>query len=238
MAIKSAGLKVKTKNWFKIFAPKSFNNEVIGETLVDSVENLMGKSVSLSLSILTGDMKKQGIIVKFKVTSIRPEGGNSDIVGYEMLPATIRRFMRRAVTDIANSFECITADNVRIRIKPVAFVSNRIKGSVFTVINKTAKLMLIKAIRSMKYVDVFNDVIFGKLQREVKEKLNNIYPVRIFEIKALYKVEGEGSGELAEEDISGVLPEETAEAAEQQEESEIAAEQVDAVAEPEEIRAE
>jgi small subunit ribosomal protein S3Ae len=238
MAVKSAGLKIKAKNWFKIFAPKSFGNDVIGESLVSSAENLIGKHLSISLSVLTGDMKKQGTILKFKVINTRPEGGNTEITGYEILSASLRRFMRRGMTDIANSFECMTADNIKVRIKPVAYVSNRAKSGISTLISKTIKFTLIKTVKSLKYNDLFGDVIAGKLQREMKEKLNKIYPVRFFEIKALLKAKGEG--EIPEEDIE--TPEEKKEnVAEAAEEPELKAEEVNpkaAVEKPEEIKAE
>jgi small subunit ribosomal protein S3Ae len=211
MAVKSAGLKVKAKTWFKIFAPKSFSNEVIGESLVDSAEKLMGKCINVNLSLITGDMKKQGTLVKFKVTEIRPEGGNTEIVGYEIQSASMRRFMRRAVKDIANSFECITADNIAVRIKPVAFISNRVKGSIAALISRTIRFTLIKAIKSKKYVELFNDVVSGKLQREMRERLNKMYPLRVFEIKALEKVEGEGTGKIIDEGIMEEMKETTEE---------------------------
>ena len=213
MAVKSAGLKIKAKNWFTIFAPKSFGNDAIGESLVGSVDELVGKFVSISLSVLTGDMKKQGTILKFKVISTRPEGGNTDIVGYEIVPASLRRFMRRGMTDITNSFECVTADNIRIRIKPVAYVNNKAKGSVSKLINKTIKSALIKGVKTMKYNDLFGDIIAGKLQREMKERINKIYPTRFFEIKAMLKVEGEGNGEIAEESKEEAAEAETPEEA-------------------------
>jgi small subunit ribosomal protein S3Ae len=245
MAIKSAGLKVKAKTWFKIFAPKSFNNEVIGESLLTSSENLMGKYICVNLSLITGDMKKQGTVIKFKVTSIRPEGGNTEVVGYEIQPATLRRFMRRAIKDIANSFECMTADNVRVRIKPIAFVSNRVKGSISTLLSRTIKFLVIKEVKSKNYVDLFNEIIMGKLQREIRERLNKIYSVRIFEIKALLKVEGEAKP-LAEEpmmedlsEIKEAVEEISGEAVTAEEPAEEAAEVQEETAEPvEEIKKE
>jgi small subunit ribosomal protein S3Ae len=229
MAVKTAGLKVKAKTWFKIFAPKSFSNEVLGESLLISSEDLMGRYINVNLSLITGDMKKQGTVIKFKVIGVRPEGGNTEVVGYEVQPSTLRRFMRRAVKDIANSFECMTADNVRVRIKPVAFVSNRVKGSMATLLSRTIKFLVIKEAKSKNYVDLFNEVIMGKLQREIREKLNKIYSVRIFEIKALLKVEGEAKP-LAEEAMEE-MPHEVKEAVEGAGEA-VAAEESAAEAEP------
>ena len=205
---KSSALKIKKKNWFKIFAPKNFKSQVLGESLVDSAERLTGKSVKINLSVLTGDMKKQGTIVKFKITNVRPEGGNTEAEGYELLPAALKRHMRRGVKTIANSFECTTADGARLRIKPIIFTRNHARGGILKLLNKTAKFSLIKIIKGKRFEELFSEVIAGKLQRELREKLNKIFPVRMVEIKALLKVSGEGKAETEEEQAEEMKEEE------------------------------
>ncbi|MBW2991813.1 hypothetical protein KY345_01165 [Candidatus Woesearchaeota archaeon] len=203
---KGAALKIRRKSWFKIFAPRSFREQVIGESLVDSSERLIGRSVKVSLSTLTGDMKRQGTVLRFQVTSVRPEGGNTQIIGYEILPATLKRHMRRGVKTIANSFECVTADGVDVRIKPLIFTKNAAKGGISRLLNKTAKFSLIKAVRSKRYEDLFNEVIGSRLQRETKERLNKLFPVRMLEIKALERISREKKEE--EEEVKEEIVEE------------------------------
>ncbi|MBI2659050.1 hypothetical protein HYX05_03050 [Candidatus Woesearchaeota archaeon] len=50
--------KLKKKQWFQIIAPKQFENAVIGETLVYSPSQMLGKTLSHSLMNLTNDMKR------------------------------------------------------------------------------------------------------------------------------------------------------------------------------------
>lgn len=188
---KGAALRVRKKNWYKIIAPRSFRGQTIGETLLDSAEKLVNKTVTANLSSLIGDMKKQGIVIKFKVNLVKPEGAYTEIIGYRILPATLKRFARRSVKAITDSFECLTADNIRIRVKPMILTRGAAKGGVSKILSKTGKISLVKYIKSKRYSDLVNDIISTRLQREIKEKLNKIFPTRIFEIKALIKIEGE-----------------------------------------------
>jgi len=210
--------KMRKKSWFKIIAPRLFRNQVIGESLVNSPERLIGKTVKISLSNLTGDIKRQGTVIKFLVTRATGEGGQTDIMGYEILPATLKRFMRRGVKTIANSFECITADNVKVRVKPMIFAKNEAKGGISRILNKTAKISLIKTIKSISYIDLLNDIISSRLQKDLKDKLNKLFPVRMLEIKALEKISGEGKKETAEEETAAEKPEEKEETEEAKEE--------------------
>lgn len=183
--------KIKKKTWFKILAPKIFNGQVIGKTLLESAELMMGKPTTVSLMNMTGDMKKQGTVVKFKVVSVKPEGGLTEIVGYEILPATVKRFVKRQGKALSDSFECTTKDGVKIRIKPFVFTRNKAKGSAATQLRKTIKAVIMKKVKETRYDVLTSEIIFFKMQRKFKEDLNKIFPIRIADIRAFKKISGE-----------------------------------------------
>ena len=63
--------KKKRKKWFSIPASKEFREIEIGEVPANSVEDLLNKNLSVPLSMITNDFKKQGILITFRVTEIK-----------------------------------------------------------------------------------------------------------------------------------------------------------------------
>ncbi|MBQ7405921.1 MAG: 30S ribosomal protein S3ae, partial [Candidatus Methanomethylophilaceae archaeon] len=69
----SAGRKVKdkwkAKEWYKVHAPRMFNEAEIGETPSADPEYVLGRTAEVTVQDLTGDFSKMHIKLKFKVTS-------------------------------------------------------------------------------------------------------------------------------------------------------------------------
>ena len=59
--------KAKKKTWVKIHAPKIFNEQIIGETLVADSSLTIGKPITVNLMNLTGDIKKQQININDRI---------------------------------------------------------------------------------------------------------------------------------------------------------------------------
>ncbi|MBI3035503.1 hypothetical protein HYY71_04210 [Candidatus Woesearchaeota archaeon] len=103
--------KLKKKQWYPIIAPKQFDNVVLGETLVYEPGLMLGKTLSHSLMNLTNDMKRQNVNIHFKVVEIEGDKAKTSIIGYQIIPSSVKRFVRRASEKMDISFACETADN-------------------------------------------------------------------------------------------------------------------------------
>ena len=177
--------KLKKKQWFQIIAPKQFGEAVIGETLVYEPQALLGKELSHNLMNLTNDMKKQNINIRFKVVEIEGSNGKTSIIGYEIIPSSVKRFVRRNSEKMDLSFACETADNVWLRVKPLVITKADVKGSVAAKMRNMIVQFVIKTIKKMNYNDVINDLIAHKLQGSMRETFNKIYPLKVCEIRYL-----------------------------------------------------
>ena len=120
--------KLKKKQWYNIIAPKQFDNVVIGETLVYEPGAMLGKTLSHSLMNLTNDTKRQNINIHFKVVEIDGDNAKTSIVGYQIIPSTVKRFVRRNSEKMDLSFTCDTADNVFLRVKPLVITKADVKA--------------------------------------------------------------------------------------------------------------
>ena len=191
--------KLKKKQWYQIIAPKQFEEGVLGETLVSDPQMMLGKALSHNLMNLTSDPKRQNINIYFKVVKIEGGKGLTSIVGYEIIPSSVKRFVRRNSEKMNLSFECETADNIMVRIKPLVITKADVKGSVAAKMRNVIVQNLIKAIKKTNYNELMNDVITHKLQSELRAGLNKMYPLKVCEIRYLGIVQREKPQETKEE---------------------------------------
>ncbi|HLC62242.1 MAG TPA: hypothetical protein VJI52_04460 [Candidatus Nanoarchaeia archaeon] len=177
--------KLKKKQWFNIYAPQQFENTAIGETLIADPQAMLGKTLSHNLMNLTGDPKRQNINIRFKVVEVEGDKGKTKIIGYEIIPSSVKRFVRRNSEKMDLSFACETADNVSLRVKPLVITKADVKGSIAAKMRNSIVQHLIKTIKKMNYNDVLNEVITHKLQASMKETFNKMYPLKVCEIRYL-----------------------------------------------------
>ena len=182
---KEKATKIKKKNWHTILAPKIFRNVVLGETLIAESKSALNKTITQNLTNLTYDIKKQNVNIKFIVDKVEGNKAYTSIIGYSMIPASIKRLTRRRSKKIELSFVCTTSDNKKIRVKPLIFARSLTKGSVTSKLNKTIIEYLTRTISKMTFDNLINDLINHKLQSSLRERLKKIYPLRIVEIKSM-----------------------------------------------------
>ena len=193
--------KLKKKQWYQIIAPQQFNNVVLGETLVYEPTQMVGKTLSYSLMNLTNEPKKQNTSIHFKVVGVEGDMGKTSIMGYQIIPSTVKRFVRRNSEKMDVSFTCETADNVFLRIKPLIVTKADIKGSVAAKLRYSIINFLVKTIKKIKYDEFINDLISRKIQDATKANLNKIYPLKVCEIRYAGIEEREKPQEAKEAEI-------------------------------------
>lgn len=178
--------KIKKKHWYPLIAPSIFRNAVLGETTVYDENAMMGKTVTQNLMSLTGDIKKQNTNIEFIVTKVDNGKAFTDIIGYYLIPASIKRLTRRRSEKIELSFTCETSDGKHIRIKPLIFAISNTKSSVRHHIRRSVTDFLVRTIKKMTYNDLIKDLIDFKIQKTLRDSIKKIYPVRICQIKSIY----------------------------------------------------
>ena len=175
--------KAKKKQWYSIVAPKQFENVVLGETLVTEPGLMMGKTLSHSLMNLTNDMKKQNINIHFKVTEIEGDKGKTSIIGYQIVPSSVKRLVRRNSEKMDLSFIAETSDNIILRVKPLVVTRGLVKGSVGAKMRNYVVQYLIKTIKKLTFDEFMNELITHKMQSTMRAALNKVYPLKVCEIR-------------------------------------------------------
>lgn len=182
---------IKKKKWCPIISPKIFNNAVLGETYVYDPNTMVGRSVSINLMNLTGDVKRQNFSVSFKVTDVQNNRANTKVVGLVMSPSSIKRMVRRGRDRIDMSFICTTSDKVNVRIKPLLITVSNASNSVLTVLRKKTLFFLVNEIKKMDYNTLVSEIVFHKIQNKLKDFINKVHPLKTYEIRQMHIASGE-----------------------------------------------
>jgi small subunit ribosomal protein S3Ae len=182
---KTSTTKLKKKRWFQILAPRLFYEEVIGETFVEDCRLVIGKNITVNLMNLTGDPKRQNINIKFIVTSLQGDKAGTQVVGYEVVPSSIKRMVRRGRDRIDASYLFETADNHKVRIKPFLLTKSSTKGGAMRTLQKEMYDFLLTTIKKLDYSTLVKDIVSYKLQNSLREKLSKIYPLSACGIRVM-----------------------------------------------------
>jgi len=177
----------KMKRWYKIISPQLFGSNMVGETVAAEDSQLIGRTASLSLGILTGDMKKQSTNAILEITNVNAGNAETIIKRLEISPSSIRRMIRKGKERIDLSMVCATKDNIIVRIKPFFVTRGKVGGSVLTSMRNLIDAILRVEANKTTYENLIRDIIHGKLQREIKQRLNRLYPVKVSEIRSIEK---------------------------------------------------
>lgn len=181
----AAKVVVKKKRWVPVIAPKLFNEKQIGEMHVEEPKNAVGRKLSVSMTTITGEPQKQNILAKFLISSFAGEKLMTDMIGYRLNTAATKRLMRRNRSKIIDSIVYKTADDKRIRIKPLVVTRGRAQGGTKSALRKLMKDFLAKNIAKMSFEQLMKDIINKKFQRSLADALRKLYPIAGSEIRSI-----------------------------------------------------
>jgi ribosomal protein S3AE len=104
-----------------------------------------------------------------------------------LLPSFLRRMVRKGTNYVEDSFpaEC---KNAEVRIKPFLVTRRKVSRSIRNSLRKKAKEELIDYAKRLSSENFIEDVIHGKVQKQLASTLKKIYPlslceIRMFEVK-------------------------------------------------------
>ncbi|MBW3019491.1 hypothetical protein KY329_04895 [Candidatus Woesearchaeota archaeon] len=200
--IKKTKSKVVKKKWYNIVAPKIFNEAPAGEILLAEPEAAKGRIMKTSLMTVTGDPTKQNQSINLKLTSFSDGKYFTEVTGYKLLPAAVKRLVRRNREKIDDSFVVKTKDGKLARLKPIIVTRGKTTNSVLTAMRKYVQAYLAKYASSVTFDELVRDVIGRKMQGDAVKVLKKFHPIGIFDIRMITLV----SEERAKKGINLLLP--------------------------------
>jgi ribosomal protein S3AE len=171
------------KVWCPILAPQLFSNQMLGRSYVYVPEELVGKVVEANLMTLTGDMKNQNINVGFKVMGIKGDQGLTEVWSYTLIPAHIKKLIRRNRDKIDDCFILDTKNGIKTVVKPVILTNSKSSRAIRTDIRKLTRSIMAKYFKEFTFDEIVRDLIIHKLQSIIKKDVNRVTPVKACEIR-------------------------------------------------------
>ncbi|MBW2997171.1 hypothetical protein KY349_02405 [Candidatus Woesearchaeota archaeon] len=201
--------KWRKKKYFSILAPKLFQERELGQTIAYDPSSLEGRRMASNLMVLTGNIKKQHINLTFIVDRVQGDTGFTRVQQYKVMPAAIKRKVRRQRDRLDESFTCVTKDNKIVRIKPLVITAIKTSRSVKSDLRNKVIQYIMNAVRKIDYDSLVMDLINEKFQREIANTMKKIVPIRFVDIRVMEYV-GEQKGvavETAEAPVEKPEPE-------------------------------
>ena len=181
--------KWKKKRWYTIIAPPLFNNSMLGETTIYEPSEVIGKALETNLMSLTGEVKNQNVNMKFKIIDFKDNTAQTQVIGYTLSPAFIKRVVRRRHTRVDSTYRLETKDKKKIIIKSLFITRSKANRSEMAALKQQAYNVLNKFASSHSYDDLIRNMVLHRLQQEIRRTLSKVYPLKTCDIKKMELVE-------------------------------------------------
>ncbi|MEK6813026.1 MAG: hypothetical protein AABX86_02850, partial [Nanoarchaeota archaeon] len=146
---------------------------------------VVGRTVLVSLSSLTNDPKKQNVQVRLRVTSVQNDKAFTELTGYELSGAYVKKVIKRVGGKIEDSFTVITKDNIAYCIKPLLMTRHKTYKSTLNDIRLKIREHLTADFKAMDSPAALAAVLQNKLQKDMRDVVKKIYPLSLSEIRKL-----------------------------------------------------
>ncbi len=231
--------KWKAKEWYKVHAPRMFNEVEIGETPAIDPESLKGRTAEVTVQELTGDFSKMHIKMRFQITSVDGFDAKTAFIGHELTSDYVRRLTRRKKTKTDHVVDVTTKDGFVIRVKPMSIAERRIQASQEDSMRRLMTESLIQMGKDNNLSDIVKLIVSGDMAKEVAKACRVVIPVKRIEIrKSEILSVGEGEPESIMDVVAPKAPEEAPAESEDAAPAEAEAESEEKPAEAEEESAE
>ena len=204
--------KWKAKEWYKVHAPRMFNEVEIGETPAIDVDTLYGRTVEVTVQELTQDFSKSHIKMKFQITAVDGYDAKTSFIGHELTSEYVRRLTRRKKTKTDHLVDIRTKDGFVVRIKPMSIAERRIQTSQEEAMRACMAQALIDMGKENNLSDIVKLIISGDMAKNVAKACRVVIPIKRVDIR---KSEVLSAGEGEPESIMAAFEQPKEEAVEE-----------------------
>lgn len=191
--------KWRAKQWYKVKAPGLFQHVDLGETVATEPEQLIGRTLEVTLPELSGaaDVGKAHIKLTFRIARTTADNvAQAEFVGHELTTDYVRRLARRKRSKIDTSLPVVTKDGLTIILKPVAVGEQRLQTRLRAELRHKLRQILIDAAKERTGAEFVREMLQGELTKLISQGLRTLYPLKKIEIRSSI--------------VQGVVAEETA----------------------------
>jgi small subunit ribosomal protein S3Ae len=151
---------------------------VIGETLAEEEELLVGRQFEIMQNELDGDFTKMHVKIKFRIKEVVGNDATTEFVGHDVMKDFVRRQIRRERGKIDDTIDVVTEDGFFVRIKPFIVTRSSVKASQKQESRSVARNEVVKFCAKSTWINVQKALMDGSLEESVSKVISKIQPVR------------------------------------------------------------
>ena len=171
--------KWKSKRWYSIRAPRNpWSFKVIGETIAEEEEMLLGRPFEIMQNELYGDFTKIHVKIKFRIKEVVGNDAITEFVGHDVMKDFVRRQIRRDRGKIDDAIDVVTEDGFFVRIKPFIVTRSSVKASQKHESRSVTRNEVVKFCSKSTWINVQKALMDGSLEETVSKAISKIQPVR------------------------------------------------------------
>ncbi|MHA1784390.1 MAG: 30S ribosomal protein S3ae [Candidatus Helarchaeota archaeon] len=186
----------KTKQWFVVEAPPIFQNKEIALAPAQKIEDIIGRTFTVTLFELTGNYKFMHLKLFFRAHDIKAGKIQTKYIGHDIARDYLRSLVRRSTTRIDGILNLKTKDGYGLRIFALMFTQRRIKRSQQDAIRSIMFEQMQLAANQFSFEEFINEAVMGKMADVLYDQCKLIVPIRNAEIMKI-KVVSEPIAEAA-----------------------------------------
>ena len=176
--------KWKAKRWYTIRAPRQpWHFKVIGETLGEEDELLIGRMYEITQQEVDGDFSKMHVKLKFRVTEIVGQDAITQFAGHEVLKDHVRRQVRRYRGKVDDVIDAITDDGYYVRIKPFLITQGRVKTSQKQGMRDACREVVLQTAARNTWIDLQKQILSGELEQALEKAARKVAAVKVVMIR-------------------------------------------------------
>ena len=188
--------KWKAKEWYKVLAPRMFNEIEIGESPAADPQMLIGRTAEVTVQDIMGDFSKMHIKLRFKITSVDGLKAKTTFVGHDLTSDYVRRLTRRKKTKTDHVVDIVTKDGFKVRVKTMSVAERRIQTTQEEALRCIIGETLVQMGKEMGISDVVRLIVSGDMSKDLAKACHVIIPIKRIEIRRTEVTEaGEGDPE-------------------------------------------
>ncbi|MGV9172644.1 MAG: hypothetical protein ACOC35_08755 [Promethearchaeia archaeon] len=168
----------KDKSWYSVIAPKSFDNEEIGQ-IIGSEGNIVGRTLDTLLFDFTNDYDDINLKLNFKITDVNETAKqcSSVFMGHEYTSDYVRSLVGSNASKIQIIKNFTTKDNFKYRLTGVCVTIKKARSSQMRVIRKIMYDILNEFAKSLNHEKFVRGMIKGEFGRQIQRISKTIYPL-------------------------------------------------------------
>ena len=182
--------KWKSKRWYTIRAPRTpWNFQVIGETIGETPEHLIGRIYELTQHEADGNFSRMHVKLRFRVVEVVANDAITEFIGLDMMSDHVRRQVRRYRGKVDDVVDCVTVDGYYVRIKPMLVTSGRVKSSQKNEMRRLAHDILLQFSARSTWVEVQKAMLSDDMEEMIKDATRVINPARAVMVRKVQLIQ-------------------------------------------------